>query len=597
MQEALDILMFLVAIACLMAGFPVAFTLAGTALIFGLIGFAVGVFDLSFLGLFPQRIFGTMTNEVLIAVPLFIFMGVMLEKSRVAEELLDNMGKLFGALRGGLGISVTVVGALLAASTGIVGATVVTMGLLSLPTMLRRGYDPALATGTIAAAGTLGQIIPPSIVLVLLGDVISSAYQNSQLSLGIFSPETVSVGDLFAGALLPGLGLVAMYILYQIGVAWLRPTASPAIPREELDGDSGSLLIAILNSLIPPIALIVAVLGSILTGVATPTEAAAVGAIGATLLAGQRQRRDKSLPIYIGALSIAGLFVLSGVFDLRLNRDRPLSDDIGIVLAVILSGGVAWGLAVSLWRTFGADVLRPVMRSTTQITSMVFIILAGAALFSLVFRGLGGDDTVKDLLTDMPGGVAGAMITVMIVMFVLGFFLDFIEITFVVVPIVAPVLLTMGLDPVWLGVMMAMNLQTSFLTPPFGFALFYLRGVAPESVRTMHIYKGIIPFVMIQVVALGLLAAFPRIATWLPEVIYGDGSISRSVESDGTLRALDGQRREPGSDEKNEFEKLFDEKDRTEGETQNEVDRLFDDDRKSESDTQKEVDDLFKDDD
>jgi len=590
MQEVLDILMFLVAIVFLMAGFPVAFTLAGTALIFGLIGFAIGVFDLSFLGLFPQRLFGTMTNEVLIAVPLFVFMGVMLEKSKVAEELLDNMGKLFGTLRGGLGISVTVVGALLAASTGIVGATVVTMGLLSLPTMLRRGYDPALATGTIAAAGTLGQIIPPSIVLVLLGDVISSAFQNSQLARGIFSPETVSVGDLFAGALLPGLGLVGMYILYQVGVAWLRPNSSPAIPREELERDDTSLLIATLNSLVPPIALIVAVLGSILTGVATPTEAAAVGAIGATLLAGQRIKKASGLPIYVAALSVAGLFILNEIFDLRLNRDRPLIDDIGVVIAFILSAGVAWGLAVSLWRTFGSDVLRPVVRSTTQITSMVFVILAGAALFSLVFRGLGGDETVQNLLTDMPGGALGAMVIVMLVMFILGFFLDFIEITFVVVPIVAPVLLTMGLDPVWLGVMMAMNLQTSFLTPPFGFALFYLRGVAPASVRTMDIYKGIIPFVIIQVIALSLLATFPRIATWLPDVVYGDGSPAVSQPAAGDTEGI--QRRDDR--EQKEFDDLFDEDDQSESDRQDAVDKLFDDD-KSESDTQDEIDSLFDD--
>ena len=620
MQEILDITMFLVAIAFLMAGFPVAFTLAGTALVFGLIGFAIGVFDLSFLGLFPQRLFGTMTNEVLIAVPLFVFMGVMLEKSRVAEELLDNMGKLFGTLRGGLGISVAVVGALLAASTGIVGATVVTMGLLSLPTMLRRGYDPALATGTIAAAGTLGQIIPPSIVLVLLGDVISSAFQNSQLAQGIFSPETVSVGDLFAGALLPGLGLVGMYVLYQIGVAWLRPESSPAIPREELETDARSILVATLNSLVPPIALIVAVLGSILTGVATPTEAAAVGAIGATLLAGQRLKEGGGLPIYVGALSVAGLFIFNEIFDLRLNRERPLIDDIGVILAFVLSAGVVWGLVVSLWRTFGAEVLHPVMRSTTQITSMVFVILAGAALFSLVFRGLGGDETVQNLLTDMPGGAAGAMIIVMIVMFILGFFLDFIEITFVVVPIVAPVLLTMGLDPVWLGVMMAMNLQTSFLTPPFGFALFYLRGVAPPSVRKMHIYKGIIPFVIIQVIALSLLAAFPRIATWLPDVVYGDGtSISRPVESD-TDETLDGldRRQNPATDEEREddefnklfnddesserdrqdaIDKLFDDEEQSEADRQDAVDKLFEDERQSDDEAQKEIDDLFEEDD
>lgn len=595
MREILDILMFLFAIGFLMAGFPVAFTLAGTALLFGLIGFALGLFDLSFLGLFPQRIFGTMTNEVLIAVPLFIFMGVMLEKSKVAEELLDNMGKVFGTLRGGLGISVAVVGALLAASTGIVGATVVTMGLLSLPTMLRRGYDPALASGTIAAAGTLGQIIPPSIVLVLLGDVISSAFQNSQLARGIFSPETVSVGDLFAGALIPGLGLVGMYILYQVLVAWFRPASSPAIPIEELASNRSELFVAIIKSLVPPIALIVAVLGSILAGIATPTEAAAVGAIGATLLAGQRLHRGNGWPIYIGALSIAGLLILNATFDLRLNRERAGADEIGVVLAFILSAGVVWGVAVSLWRTFGAQVLRPVMRSTTQITSMVFVILLGAALFSLVFRGLGGDETVENLLTDMPGGVAGAMITVMIVMFLLGFFLDFIEITFVVVPIVAPVLLTMGLDPVWLGVMMALNLQTSFLTPPFGFALFYLRGVAPASVRTAQIYKGIIPFVIIQIIALGLLAAYPRIATWLPDVVYGPpASVGAPSRSGDGLDELDRPVERDEEAEQREFDKLF-EDDSNDGDSQDAIDKLFDDGPRS-GDTQDEIDDLFKDD-
>lgn len=596
MREILDILMFLFAIAFLMAGFPVAFTLAGTALLFGLIGFALGLFDLSFLGLFPQRIFGTMTNEVLIAVPLFIFMGVMLKKSKVAEELLDNMGKVFGTLRGGLGISVAVVGALLAASTGIVGATVVTMGLLSLPTMLRRGYDPALASGTIAAAGTLGQIIPPSIVLVLLGDVISSAFQNSQLARGIFSPETVSVGDLFAGALIPGLGLVAMYIIYQVLIAWLRPASSPAIPSEELAANRGELLVAIVKSLVPPIALIVAVLGSILAGIATPTEAAAVGAIGATLLAGQRLHRGNGWPIYIGTLSIVGLLILNATFDLRLNRERAGADEIGVILAFILSAGVVWGVAVSLWRTFGAQVLRPVMRSTTQITSMVFIILVGAALFSLVFRGLGGDETVENLLTDMPGGVAGAMITVMIIMFILGFFLDFIEITFVVVPIVAPVLLTMGLDPVWLGVMMALNLQTSFLTPPFGFALFYLRGVAPKSVRTVQIYKGIVPFVIIQVIALGLLAAYPRIATWLPDVVYGaPASAAGPSRSGDGLDELDRPVERDEEAEQKEFDKLF-EDDSRDGDSQDAIDKLFDDEPRS-GDTQEDIDKLFEDDD
>lgn len=512
--------MFLTAIGFLLAGFPVAFTLAGTGLLFGFIGLAFGLFDASFFGFFPQRIFGTMTNQVLIAVPLFVFMGVMLERSKIAEELLESMGKLFGSMRGGLGLSVTVVGALLAASTGIVGATVVTMGLMSLPTMLRRGYDPALASGTIAAAGTLGQIIPPSIVLVLLGDVISSAYQNSQLERGIFAPDSVSVGDLFAGAMLPGLGLVGMYIIYQLLTAWLRPHTSPAIPAEELE--KIDFLRDISGALVPPIILIISVLGSILAGVATPTEAAAVGAIGATLLAGFRLKIGSPIPIYVSGVSLVLLLVINEVFDLRIGRTvTPGGDQFGIILAYILSVGLAWGIIVSLLRTYRLDILTPVMRETTKISSMVFTILVGAALFSLVFRGLGGDIAVEKILTSLPGGLVGAMVVTMLVMFILGFFLDFLEITFVVVPIVAPVLLSMDISPVWLGVMMAVNLQTSFLTPPFGFALFYLRGVAPPEVRTIHIYKGVIPFVIIQLIALGLLSVFPGIATWLPGVIYG----------------------------------------------------------------------------
>ncbi|MGP1396163.1 MAG: TRAP transporter large permease [Inquilinaceae bacterium] len=522
--ELLDLLMFVTVCVVLMLGFPVAFSLAGTALVFALIGNAFGVFDLSFVAFLPQRIFGTMTNEVLIAVPLFVFMGVMLERSRVAEELLENMGRLFGTLRGGLGISVSIVGALLAASTGIVGATVVTMGLLSLPTMLARGYDPKLACGSICAAGTLGQIIPPSIVLVLLGDVISSAYQKSQLDQGIFSPDTVSVGDLFAGALLPGLMLVGLYILYQIGVAYFRPETSPALPpdvaREGLS--QAQLLGRIAHALLPPIVLIIAVLGSILAGIATPTEAAAVGAVGALLLAGLRLDESHGLTIYGAGICLVALLVLTGYVDLRVTRQViPTGDMIGIVAAVLLTLGLSVGVVISLVRVWRTRVLHAVMRSTAQISSMVFVILIGAALFSLVFRGLGGDDTVHEFLNSMPGGVVGAMITVMVLMFVLGFFLDFLEITFVVVPIVAPVLLTMGVDPVWLGIMMAMNLQTSFLTPPFGFALFYLRGVAPDSISTMQIYKGAVPFVGIQIIGLALLALFPVLATWLPTVVFG----------------------------------------------------------------------------
>ena len=520
--EYADIIMFAVACLFLLSGFPVAFTLAGVALLFAGLGTFLGVFDFAYVTALPQRIFGNMTNTVLIAVPLFIFMGVMLERSKIAEELLTSMGRLFGSLRGGLGLSVTIVGALLAASTGIVGATVVTMGLMSLPTMLKRGYDPALACGSIAAAGTLGQIIPPSIVLVLLGDVISSAYQTAQLEQGIFAPDAVSVGDLFAGALIPGLMLVGFYMTYQIFMAIVRPATSPAIPTELLAQQTKSQFKDIISSLMPPLVLILAVLGSILGGVATPTEAAAIGAIGALLLAGYKNRSANSgFPIQIAALSLVILLVMTAIVDLRIMRENiSVLEQSTIFLAYILLAFLSWGVVTSIRQTYSSGVLKQVMTQTTQITSMVFVILIGAALFSLVFRGLGGDETVKAFLTSMPGGLFGAMLIVMIIMFFLGFFLDFIEITFVVVPIVAPVLLKMGIDPIWLGVMMAMNLQTSFLTPPFGFALFYLRGVAPPEIQTSQIYRGAIPFVLIQMLALGILATFPQLATWLPNVLY-----------------------------------------------------------------------------
>ncbi len=456
--EWMSLALFLAVVVVLMAGYPVAFTLGGVSLIFAAIGWLTGTMD-PLMGMMPERLFGILSNETLIAVPLFVFMGVMLERTRIAEDLLETMGLLFGRLRGGLGISVTLVGMLLAASTGIVGATVVTMGLLSLPTMLRRGYDPAIACGTICASGTLGQIIPPSIILVLLGDVLSSAYQQAQLAQGIYATDTVSVGDLFVGAIIPGLMLVGMYLLYLLLMAWLRPaTMPPAVDADHaMPADLGR---RVLRVLLPPLALIVAVLGSIMAGLATPTEAAAVGAVGALLLA-------------------------------LINRQLTLTR------------------------------LQEVMLSTTRVTSMVFMIFIGASLFSLVFRGYGGDELVHELLTGLPGGVFGAMLVVMLVMFLLGFVLDFIEITFVVIPIVGPILLQMGLHPVWLGVMFAINLQTSFLTPPFGFALFYLRGVAPREVSTRAIYRGVMPYIAIQLVALGLLALWPALATWLPQVVYG----------------------------------------------------------------------------
>ena len=456
-MEWMAFYLFAAVFVLLLTGYPVAFTLAGTALLFTLIGEATGTFDPAFLEALPNRLYGIITNQILIAVPLFVFMGVMLERSRIAENLLDTMTRLFGPLRGGMGISVTLVGMLLAASTGIVGATVVTMGLLSLPTMLKRGYDPKISTGVICASGTLGQIIPPSIVLVLLGDVLSSAYQQAQLDMGIFSPETISVGDLFVGAVVPGLLLVSLYIIYVAFIAFIKPEAMPAIPRGAHNA-SRHIVEAVLLSLLPPLLLIVVVLGSIIGGFATPTEAAAIGAVGAMLLAAARK---------------------------QLNREN----------------------------------LTDVVRSTTRVTSMVFMILIGASLFSLVFRGFGGDELVQELLSDLPGGTYTAVFVVMLVMFLLGFVLDFIEITFVVVPIVGPVLLAMDIDPVWLGIMIAINLQTSFLTPPFGFALFYLRGVAPDSIKTTHIYKGVIPFIIIQILAMGMIAYWPQLATWLPTKI------------------------------------------------------------------------------
>jgi len=456
-MEWMAFYLFAAVFVLLLFGYPVAFTLAGTALAFTLIGEATGTFDPAFLEALPNRLYGIIGNQILIAVPLFVFMGVMLERSRIAENLLETMTRLFGPLRGGMGISVTLVGMLLAASTGIVGATVVTMGLLSLPTMLKRGYDPKISTGIICASGTLGQIIPPSIVLVLLGDVLSSAYQQAQLDMGIFSPETISVGDLFVGAVIPGLLLVGLYILYVAFIAFIKPDAMPAIPKDS-HNSSKHILEDVLLSLMPPLLLIVAVLGSIIGGFATPTEAAAIGAVGAMFLAATKR---------------------------QLNREN----------------------------------LTQVVRSTTNITSMVFMILIGASLFSLVFRGFGGDELVQEMLSDLPGGTYTAVFVVMLVMFLLGFVLDFIEITFVVVPIVGPVLLAMGIDPVWLGIMIAINLQTSFLTPPFGFALFYLRGVAPDTIKTTHIYKGVLPFIIIQILAMGMITYWPQLATWLPTKI------------------------------------------------------------------------------
>ncbi|MGV6820419.1 MAG: TRAP transporter large permease [Parvularcula sp.] len=521
----LDIAMVITLCVLLLAGFPAAFTLGGVAILFALIGLSMGVFDPAFVAEpLPIRIFGIVKNEVLLAVPLFILMGVILERAKIAEELLDTMARLFGGMRGGLGLSVMLVGALLAASTGIVGATVVTMGLLSLPTMLRRGYDPGLASGTIAAAGTLGQIIPPSIVLILLGDVISNAYQETQLRQGVFAPETVSVGDLFAGALLPGLVLVGLYLIYLLGMAIFRGKTSPAVPAEDRYA-FGEAVRAAVSVLPAPLLLILAVLGSILTGKATPTEAAAVGAIGALLIAGSRRDGATGVGLWVsraGLGAIVGLVLLSQLIDLRLGREvTSAAETAGIFAAFFLCAVLLSGIASALWSLFRGKTLWPILNKSAHVTGMVFTILIGAGLFALVFKGLGGEQTIAAALAAAPGGTVGAIISVMVVMFILGFFLDFIEITLVVVPLVAPALLFQGVDPIWLGVLMAVNLQTSFLTPPFGFALFYLRGVAPEEVKTAQIYRGAIPFVLIQIVLLILLATLPQIATWLPHKLYG----------------------------------------------------------------------------
>lgn len=445
--------MFAVVFLLILSGYAVAPTLAGVALLFAFMGVVVGIFNPSDLGFIPIRVFGVMSNTVLIALPLFILMGVTLERTNIAQNLLSTLSQLMARTPGGLAIAVVFVGALMAASTGIVGATVVTLGLLALPVMLKQDYQPSFATGTIAATGTLGQIIPPSIALVLLGDVLSNAYQQAQLSQGVFNPKTVSVEDLFVGSLVPGVLLVALYAFYIFIRSHLDKNAVPPVVRSKEKPPIQEML----KSLLPPILLIVAVLGSILTGYATPTEAAGVGACGALLMA-----------LSQGSLSL--------------------------------------------------QTLREICDGTLKTTAMVFFILIGASVFSLVFRGYGGDDLVADWFSHVEHAPLIAVGIVMVVIFLLGFVLDFVEITYIVVPIVGPVLLAMGIDPVWLGVLIAVNLQTSFLTPPFGFALFYLRGVTPDTVPTIDIYRGVGPFIGLQLVLLGLLVVFPQLATWLPDL-------------------------------------------------------------------------------
>ena len=519
-ESILALSMFLVAIAGLLAGYNVAFTLGGTALIFAVIGVEMGVFRYAQLNSLFLRIEGIMNNNVLIAVPLFVLMGVILERSKVADDLLHIASRLLSKVRGGLGYAVVLVGALLAASTGIVGATVITMTLIALPSMLKRGYDVKLSTGVIAASGTLGQIIPPSIVLILLADSISNA--SARASLSGSGSGAISVQDLFSGALIPGLILVGAYLGWIAFNAITRPASCPAYFDPD-EAEEKLTFREVANGLGAPLLLIFAVLGSILSGLAPPTEAAAIGAGGAVLLAGLRltdpQQKVQSGLIFTGLIAAILMLVMTSAFDLRISRDViPTTDQIVIWITGALGMIFLLGLATGFYALAQKKQLKDSLTSSTEITAMVFVILIGASLFSLVFTGFYGDELVSHILTNVPGGKWGALILTMLVMFVLGFFLDFIEIVFIVVPLVTPPLIMAGFDPVWLGILMALNLQTSFLTPPFGFALFYLRGAAPASVRTLDIWKGAIPFIGLQIAVILLVACIPALATWLPSL-------------------------------------------------------------------------------
>jgi len=512
MTAHLDLLMFAALIAAILSGFPVAFSIAGVAVMFAYLGWALGAMDISLLGAFGQRAFGLISNTVLIAIPLFVLMGALLHRSNIAAELLDTMGRAFGQLRGGLGISVILVGALLAASTGIVGATVVAMGMIALPTMLRSGYDRRVSSGIVCTAGTLGQIIPPSTLLIILADVMSNAYQQAQYEQGKFSVEALSVGQFFAAALIPGLVLVALYLIYVLARGALRPHE---LPPASVDLPLPSRR-EVIGAIVPPFLLIIAVLGSILGGLATPTEAAAVGAVGALLLLGARspgRRRVSAL----AAACLALLAVVAGLFPVRLQRE-----DLGVVSH--LAGGIYLTLAVvgaaGILATLRERVVREALTSTMTMTAMIFATILAAGMFSLVFIGLGGEDRVAGWLENLPGGPVGALLATMLIVFLMGFFLDFVEISVIVLPLVVPTLILMGHDPIWLGIILAINLQTSFLTPPFGFSLFYLRGAAPPEVTTGEIYRGVAPFIALQAVGVAAVWIWPSLATWLPDRMF-----------------------------------------------------------------------------
>lgn len=516
MTEYLDLIMFAVLMAAVLSGFPVSFAIAGVAVIFAYLGWMLGLMDVSLLGALGQRAFGLITNTVLIAIPVFVLMGAILEKSRIAEDLLDTMGRSFGQLRGGLGISVVLVGALLAASTGIVGATVVAMGIIALPTMLRAGYSPTVASGIVCTAGTLGQIIPPSTLLIILADVMSNAYQQAQYEQGKFSVEALSVGQFFAAAIVPGLLLVGLYLLYILIRGVLRPQDMPPANIGGSRPDRTEVMAAI----VPPILLIFAVLGAILGGVATPTEAASVGAIGAVLMAGRKIGINPRL-ILLGTAALVLLGIMAGAYPVRLQRSDIGAFEYalgGFYILLALAGMAAVGLA--LRAMIREQVIHDALISTLTMTAMIFATILAAGFFSLVFIGLGGEERVAHILENLPGGKNGALLFVMVFVFVLGFFLDFVEISVIVLPLVTPSLILIGHDPIWLGILLAINLQTSFLTPPFGFSLFYLRAAAPKEIRTEQIYQGVVPFIVLQAVGIGLVWAQPVLATWLPGVLF-----------------------------------------------------------------------------
>ena len=516
MTSYLDLLMFAALMAAILSGFPVAFSTAGVAILFAYLGWALGVMDISLLGALGQRVFGLLSNQVLIAIPIFILMGAVLEKSRIAEELLTMMGRLFGALRGGLAISVILVGALLAASTGIVGATVVAMGMIALPSMLRSGYQPSVAAGVVCTSGTLGQIIPPSTLLIILSDVMSNAYQQAQYEQGKFAVQTLSVGQFFAAAILPGILLVGLYLTYVLVRGFLRPTDMPPADLHQ----AAPTLRQTLRAVTAPIILIFAVLGAILGGVASPTEAASVGAVGALLLAGLRFGGSTRLIIF-GVAAFAALAILSGLHPIRLQRSDLTNTEFFLGLFYIMLAFVGGAAVLAAVRTtIKQRIAQEATTATVTMTSMIFATILAAGMFSLVFIGLGGEERVSSILSELPGGPTGALLFCMLFIFLLGFFLDFVEIAVIVLPLITPPLILMGHDPIWLGVLIAINLQTSFLTPPFGFSLFYLRAAAPPEIRTIDIYTGVAPFILLQIAGVAIIWFIPSLATWLPAVIY-----------------------------------------------------------------------------